>query len=219
MARVLFKRGTTEEIEALPTEDGAFIVDTEKGKSYTDVGSKRIPVGSAGNEVVIGDEEQITEDTKLFINPDEVLPQGNDVVDSLEGNETDKAPSVRAVKDGLKDVYSTEEKVIGTWLGKTLYRKVIDFGTLPNATSKNVLTGLQIGNINIVNYYGAATGVDNIGKRYSLTLPDIDPNGPEQATRLTINTSGDEYNVVIKTGIDRSNMYAYIVIEYTKTTD
>ena len=101
MARVLFKRGTTEEIEALPTEDGAFIVDTEKGKSYTDVGGKRIPVGSAGNEVVIGDESQITEDTKLFINPDEVQPQGNDVVDSLAGNETDKAPSVRAVKERL----------------------------------------------------------------------------------------------------------------------
>lgn len=35
--------------------------------------------------------------------------------------------------------YSTDEKVVGIWVdGSTLYEKTIDFGTLPNATTKRV---------------------------------------------------------------------------------
>ena len=125
------------------------------------------------------------------------------------------------IEEAIGDTYSTEETFTGKyWIdGKKIYRKIIDFGALPNATIKNVLTGLQIESINIVNYYGIANGTDASGNRFSLTLPDTHPNGPEQATRLSINTKENEYNLFIITGIDRSNYTAYIIIEYTKTTD
>lgn len=136
------------------------------------------------------------------------------------------AERMKHIEDGiyensLDNVYSLEETFTGKyWIdGKKIYRKVINFGALPNKTTKNVLTGLQIESINIVNYYGIANGIDVSGNHYSLTLPDTHPNGPEQATRLSINTKENEYNLVIITGVDRSNYTAYIIIEYTKTTE
>ncbi len=69
MTKVLFKRKTSTEIEELPIEDGSFIIDIEKGRSYTDFGDERISVGSAGNEVAISETEPINEDTKVWLNP------------------------------------------------------------------------------------------------------------------------------------------------------
>ena len=40
--------------------------------------------------------------------------------------------------DGASDVYSTEETAIGTWIdGSTIYRKVIEVGTLPTVSGGN----------------------------------------------------------------------------------
>lgn len=101
--------------------------------------------GSSGNEIVIGDESKITEDTKLFIDPDEVLPQGNDVVDSLEGNETNKAPSVRVIKEAITnnlitngDAIRTNEKIDGKWV----YKKRIYFNTLIGAGTTLIPHGI-----------------------------------------------------------------------------
>ena len=49
-----------------------------------------------------------------------------------------------AMKEIAKEVYSTEEQVVGTWIdGKPIYRKVIDFGALPNSTLKQVPHGIS----------------------------------------------------------------------------
>lgn len=57
---------------------------------------------AGGNEITIGDEEDITNKTKLYIDPnDPISGLGSEVVDSLEGNEANRAPSVRAVKEGV----------------------------------------------------------------------------------------------------------------------
>lgn len=147
------------------------------------------------------------------------LVDGDNIVVETSGNDINLDLSTN-YKNSLdaKSTYSTTETVIGTWLGKPLYRKVIDFGALPNATTKNVSTGLLINEANIVNYYGVATGTSG-NLKYVLTLPDINPNGANQATRLTMNSENNYYMLNISTGIDRSNYTANIVIEYTKTTD
>lgn len=119
----------------------------------------------------------------------------------------------------LASDYSTSETIIGKWIdARPIYRKVINFGELPNATTKSVTTGLLTTNVNIINYYGIANGVADNNK-YVLTLPDINPNGASQATRLTINTENNYYMINILAGIDRSNYNAYIIVEYIKTTD
>lgn len=91
---VKFRRHITTDIEQLPILDGAIIYDIQKGRNYIDYDGKRIQVGSAGNEVIIGEESEITEDTKLIIEQEFIDNIGTEVVNSLEGNETNKAPSV-----------------------------------------------------------------------------------------------------------------------------
>ena len=57
------------------------------------------------------------------------------VVDSLEDNSTTNAPSQRAVNEALLDVYSTEEKVVGTYIdGKPVYQKTFT-GTYSNGAT------------------------------------------------------------------------------------
>ena len=106
--------------------------------------------------------------------------------------------------------YSTEEVVIGTFLGKPLYRKVINLGNLPNNTTKNILH--NISNLDVlVNCYGTAKRTDgNI-----LILPNVDKDGLQYSVRLSANS----YQLIVTTGSDRSAFSGYAVMEYTKTTD
>lgn len=107
------------------------------------------------------------------------------------------------------DIYSTDEIVIGKWLGKPLYRKVYDVGTLPDSTTKLINSGLS--NINIVKIYGTAT--EEIGTYIPLpyvTLTDI------YQISLVYNSSNQ---ISITTGTNRSQFTGFVVLEYTKTTD
>lgn len=70
---VKFKRYITTDIDSLPIEDGAVIYDVTKGRHYIDYLGERIQVGSAGNEIVISETEPTHEDTKLWINPKEIV--------------------------------------------------------------------------------------------------------------------------------------------------
>ena len=144
------------------------------------------------------------------------------VVDGLNSTSATNALSAnqgRILNDRFN--YSTTEKVVGTWIdGKPIYRKVIDFGTLPNASSKTVSTGLNVNEVTICRpLMGYAYGIDTNNIHYILTLPDIAPNYPEGATRLTMSSSNSIYNIIITTGIDRSNYNCYVDVYYTKNTD
>ena len=109
--------------------------------------------------------------------------------------------------------YSTTEQVIGTWIdGKPLYEKTIDFGYLPNADASTVQTGLS----NIIarsingHCYSASTG-------QSLPIPYANPSSG--VWQITVYISNYGSSIGIRTGNDRTDMYAYVTIQYTKTTD
>ena len=111
------------------------------------------------------------------------------------------------------EVYSTNETVIGTWInGKPIYRKVIDFGALPNKTIKSVahnITNLDT----ITKLYGVANRDSD--KTY-LPLPSA--NSSSIANNLYLYIFGN--NVNVDTGSNATSLNrAYIIIEYTKTTD
>lgn len=73
MAKVLFKRRTTAEIEELPVEDGALIYNTDNGKTYMDFEEERIQTGgNADTMIAIGGEEPTDEDIKIWF-PDNVV--------------------------------------------------------------------------------------------------------------------------------------------------
>lgn len=81
---------------------GVFYLVLTDSKNYYYDGTTLISVGGgASNDVIISPEEPTTEDWKIWIDSDEVDNLGSEVVDTLEGNETDTAPSVRAVKETL----------------------------------------------------------------------------------------------------------------------
>ena len=88
---------------------------------------------------------------------------------------------------------------------------MIYFGNLPNATFKEVPSGIT--NIDlVVKLSGIATN-----EHSCLVLPIVNNNNLSASTSVyfnrTINT------VTIQSGVDRSSLTAYVIIEYTKTTD
>ena len=108
----------------------------------------------------------------------------------------------------LLNSYSTKEQKIGTWLGKPLYRKVVDVGALPNNAVKHVphnITNLG----SVIRIYGWAFGVD-----LHIPLPFTSTYAPYSVMCNVLDT-----NIQMEAGYDRSNMSGYIILEYTKTTD
>lgn len=143
----------------------------------------------------------------------ETTPVQAEVVDSLDGNSTTNAPSVRAVNDGLLDKYSTDEQVIGTWFGKKLYRKIFYRSKLINGTEETVNHGIQ--------------NVDKIWQDISMSFA-IWPTGFKANIPFINNAAYDSSIFVyeinstsfkLKSSIDRSNLTGYITLLYTKTTD
>ena len=92
-------RGTTEEINQRDIIDGQLLYDTSTGETYIDVGSQRISTGS-GNSIHIGSDTPTNPATQLWVDPNEPLQLiGTEVTNSMEGTESNKAPSVQAVKN------------------------------------------------------------------------------------------------------------------------
>ena len=117
---------------------------------------------------------------------------------------------VNNIYDDMKVVYSTTETVIGTWLDKPLYRKVVFLNTLPNSgTDVRYSTGITT-NINIIRMYGKAYA-SNINKTF--TLPFV---GTKFIGWVYDNATNE---IMITTTNDRSNLVGYAVLEYTKTND
>ena len=120
---------------------------------------------------------------------------------------TDVAGSGEYVPSGDKAVhYSTEEEVIGTWLGETLYRKVIDLGNLPNNSSKAVAHGISNFKTPIQASGYMTNGTD------STLIPFCTVGNMNYQIGLEFNST----NVVVYTGMDRSAFTGVIFLEYTK---
>ena len=109
--------------------------------------------------------------------------------------------------------YSTTESIIGKWIdGKPIYRKVIYVSSLPNASFQ--VYNHNISNIDeYINMYGMATRPSD---GFSTLLGSVRIDGLERAVDLRVENKA-QYRIT--TGMDRSDMYAYIIFEYTKTTD
>ena len=109
-----------------------------------------------------------------------------------------------------QEIYSTNEIKIGTWLGKPLYRKVIDFGALPNATAKSVAHGIS--NIDKIT---KIEGITYSNQNYSPLPLVYNSNEAQFNTEIYVGYA----NIFMKTTQNRSSVTAYVTLEYTKTTD
>ena len=91
------------------------------------------------------------------------------------------------------------------------YRKVVNFGTLPNAATTSVAHGIPFdANYTMTKIYGVAT--DPVAFNY-LPLPFADPTA--LANNIALTADGTNVNVI--TGINRTNFTrAIVVLEYLK---
>lgn len=105
--------------------------------------------------------------------------------------------------------YSTAETPVGTWIdGSTIYRKVINFGALPNNALKTVAHGIS--NLNqVIRIYGYTK---NVSTNTTVALPGT----PGTATNVPIYVNNNGLNVQSAVNL---SVYTetFLVLEYTKT--
>ena len=107
--------------------------------------------------------------------------------------------------------YSTKETLTGgTWIdGKTIYKKTIEFGKLPNNNNKGV-------NLNIPNL-GMIIGTEAFcvySNGVNFPIPFTNLNDFNSSVMLNYTAT----QVVITTKSDRSGATGYITMYYTKTS-
>lgn len=92
---------------------------------------------------------------------------------------------------------------------RQVLRKVVDFGTLPNASTKSVAHGISVTSNFTLIFLGAyATDPVNLE---GISIPFVDPSSTANGILLNI----DSTNVNITTGSNRSNYTrCYVTIEY-----
>lgn len=112
----------------------------------------------------------------------------------------------------LADNYSTTEQNTGaTWIdGKPIYKKTIDFGSLPNNSTKNVAHGISnLGDV--IDIRGTAK---TSWGTYQLPLV-FSGQDVNYITNVSVNAT----NISMSNSADRSGFTAYVTLYYTKTTD
>lgn len=111
-------------------------------------------------------------------------------------------------------IYSDTEREVGVWRdGKPLYQKVVNYGTLPNASGSvnKAHNILNVDNIFISGgYFVETNGSDKY--YYPLVLAS-------GSNEYNIYTRADKTNIRVSVNRDRSSMSAIVVVQYTKTTD
>ena len=109
-----------------------------------------------------------------------------------------------------ESTYSTDERVVGKWIdGSDIYEKVIDFGALPNNTTKSVnITSLEIDKVISITGAAASRGL-------KLALPFVYPE-TQQINIATAYISGNNLNITDNT--DLSGYNGIVIIRYTKTS-
>ena len=103
---------------------------------------------------------------------------------------------------------TTDEIVCGTWInGKTIYKKTVYFGSLPNNSNKSVAHG-----ISGIEYVVKIEGINDAGNAWS-PLPLVF-RGADYIWNLEVYV--DLTNITMASSKDLSNRTAYLTIYYTK---
>lgn len=107
------------------------------------------------------------------------------------------------------DSYSDREVLTNkVFLGKPVYRRVVNFGALPNATDKTVADGIGTDLDRVVSLYGFATN----GSTH-IPLPYTPGAAGANGVGLLKTSSG----VRLRSGVDFSAYEGFVVLEYTRT--
>jgi hypothetical protein len=154
--------------------------------------------------------QTITYGDKQYLNQNADIPATNKVQDT-DMNEIKSVVNNNANELTNIGNYSTAEVNTGkTWIdGKSIYRKVLNCGALPNNSDKSV--DINVEDIEqLVNLYGI--GISTTGTCFP--LPYVYNNLNSQIELIYL---GGTKQIRITTGQDRTRVTGYVTIEYTKT--
>lgn len=133
------------------------------------------------------------------------------ITDSLITNKTAKLAGTGVVSSSNIDFTTfstTDEIVCGTWInGKTIYKKTVYFGSLPNNSNKSVAHG-----ISGIEYVVKIEGINDAGNAWS-PLPLVF-RGADYIWNLEVYV--DPTNITMASSKDLSSRTAYLTIYYTK---
>lgn len=195
MAKVTFRRFLTDnEARSSDIIDGQFIV-TKDGKSYIDYGTDRVPTN--------GTLDKQMSDTSLNGVENKVIKKYID--DNI--NQT-KQYSKDYTDNKAKETYSTDEIVVGTWLGKPLYRKVLiinqAFSQGQNSIAHNISNLSRMIRIDALSEGRVAPIFSG-----SSSLSNVTGLFNYDSTNIKLSVINDSW----------SAREWYFILEYTKTTD
>lgn len=129
------------------------------------------------------------------------------------------AENLNQMQDNIEEAignYSTKEQVIGTWLDKPLYRKVLSMNIPTTATDGTMVSSEAAHNIANMDIYYIKNNffIDNQG--VSFQIPAVTMGTTTNKVRVDLTKSVlRTYNTVSYW----SGFKLYAVVEYTKTTD
>ena len=124
------------------------------------------------------------------------------------GNSTASATIVSQISN-LSNYSISEKPTNKLWIdGKQIYRKVVNFGALPNNDRKTVNHG-----ISSISSWVSVQGVAWESSKNAVPLPHVDTDNSYSVALWATSTA-----VIIKTAQDRSSFTScYVILEYTKT--
>ena len=116
------------------------------------------------------------------------------------------------IEESKLEEYSTSEQRIGTWLGKPLYRKVIQTTIPTSGNQQKVSVETNIETMLPLRGFAFQSAGTN---RVNLTLPYT-----SGSTAINAYYNIIDKNIIIQNSITwMENQPCYIILEYTKTTD
>lgn len=126
---------------------------------------------------------------------------------------TKTTDSANSFKYADPNEYSTTEKIVGTWIdGKPLYQKTINFGALPNTTTKSVNHGISNFGILV-----SARGAFWNSSKSSGAVPFAWPASLTGSSDNNVSCSVTPTQVLVATGTDMSSYTnCYVTLQYTK---
>lgn len=198
-----------DNIQALPTGGTEGQVLTKASSVEGDAEWRDI----TGDEVFIGKVEEAPEGAKIIIE-DEWTEEAYDEfpIGTIVDYNGDTVPDGYREVEDKGEIYSEEEKVIGTWLGKPIYRKVIR-GRINDNLNNRIITSTNDYD-KIIGYkgyfYTSTVCTPFMGTEYS-----EDTNNNSACRILILNNN---LRLDAKASVWKTNDYE-IAVEYTKTTD
>ena len=193
-----------------PTSKYLYVGKTNSKLYYYDGQDFKSYGGGGGINLVT---EEGTIPTELFIDTNSFATTGTEVVNSLNGNETNKAPSVQAVNDRFDDIsnsllnFSLTEIKVGKWLGDEVYAKIFT-GTLDTSDTKY----LEIKVLKVLK--GCGFIENSLGQQF-LVNSNLG-NDRTNENRVIKASSGD---LMLQYGTAFQNCSYEILVFYTKGAD